>query len=153
MRVVARARRRQIGTYVWKGKIEYFSESGKSEHIVSPEKKRVARRFLRGGRKSAVTSVRRKFREVNAHLLVHREAHQVQLAPLACPASMLPVISLSRTCTRAGFTPDESDRDDEIQIMFSGGQELPATSAEKSARQGANPLQPPCIYYITHEYT
>ena len=67
-------------------KIEYFSESGKSEHIDSPAEKRVARRFLRGGRKSAVTSVRRKFREVNAHLLVHREAHQVQLAPLACPA-------------------------------------------------------------------
>ena len=66
---------------------------------------------------------------------------------------MLPVISLSRTCTRAGHTPDEPDRDDELHIKFSDDVELPATSAEKPAGQGANPLQPPCIYYITHEYT
>ena len=66
---------------------------------------------------------------------------------------MLPSISLSHTRIHAGSTPDEPERDDELHIKFSDDVELPATSAEKPAGQGANPLQPPCIYYITHEYT
>ena len=48
---------------------------------------------------------------------------------------MLPVISLSRTCTRAGFTPDESDRDDEIEALREENSARRVALEEASRRQ------------------